>query len=281
MLQRCIAFLLFFSFLLNTRSQSARERFEQRKDVFLSNNIYVIYSGSAVLDSALKESFTKFWTIRPIKGFIAEKESRNLMPDEHNSFFHVSHYIWLVSQSSYAKRSTAGIFAFNGGKKNTGKYDLRFDAVSAEYFDYVCNEKEFDHVAYRLPLIVAGLQRDINLKYDTSGKAPFSHEKMLLINKEVMQGSARRAGIRKDAMGAWPWKHEVKPAEEIAQLIRSRDNRYLLLTPTLSDIGAIIELHDLESMKPVASVSRTAVMGLPWVRVKEIEKLVEAIRSGK
>ena len=278
MIRKCIIALLFIFSLANAIAQSAREQFEQRKDVFLNNNIYVVYEGNAVLDSALKEGFSKFWTLKPISGFVTEKEAKKLIPDEHNSFIYVSHVSWTESRSSSGGRSTAAIFAFNGGKKNRDKYKLREESASATHFDYFCNEKEFDKAAYRLPLMVADLQYDLNLKYDTVTVVPFNKRKVLIVNKDAMQGSGRRAGIRKDAMSAWPWKYEVKSAEEIGQLIRSRDNRYILLTSLLSDDGAVIKLHDLESMKKVALASRMAVMGLPWVRVKEMEKLVEKIQ---
>lgn len=269
--------LLFFSFLA-LNAQSAREIFEERKDIFLGNNIYVVYTGSPVLDSALKNDFSKYWTIRPIKGFITQEEFKELIRDKGNSFFYSTGYYYSVNRgSSHGDRSAACIFAFNGGKKNTGKYNLLFESTSISYFDTFGGEKNTENAAYRVPLMVADLQHDINLKYDTSAKPVFVKEKILLVNENLVKGNKKSESFRDGALGAWPWKYELMSPEKIASLIRARDSRYLLLTPVLSDAQAFVAVHDLASMKKLAVTGRGAIMGLPWVRDKEIQGLVDLL----
>jgi hypothetical protein len=282
MILRFSASLLITISFIAAHAQSTREQFEKDKDAFLACNMYVVYTGSPVLDSGLKECFSKYWTVKPIKGFITKEEFKELIHDKGNSFFYTTSYGWNVKNPADAhygrgERSSAAIFALPGGRKNLNKYILTVDAATLRGFDSFCGERNLDSAVYRLPLIVAELQNDINLKYNPASKAAFKKEKILLINKNLMNGQNKYAAIRGDAMAAWPWKYELMPPDQIGQLIRQRDSRYLLLTPVLSDGAAFMVVHDLESMKVVAVYSRTAVMGLPWVRAKDIEKLVEKI----
>jgi hypothetical protein len=282
MILRSLSTLLICLSMLALNAQSVREEYEGRKDIFLANNIYVIYTGSPVLDSALKEGFSKYWTVRPIKGFITKDELKELIADKGNSFFYPTGYFYSVNRgSSHGDRSAAGIFAFNGGKKNTGKYNLLVESASVEYFDAFCGEKDIEDAAYRLPLMVTDLQHDLNLKYDTTAKPTFAKDKILLINENSVKGKKRFESIRESALAAWPWKYELMSPEKIATMIRDRDTRYLLLTAVLSDAGAAVTVHDLASMKQLAVRGRSAIMGLPWVREKEMQALVDALSALK
>jgi hypothetical protein len=132
-LRQFFTIIISFSFL-SLNAQSAKEQFEAGKDVFPGNNLYVIYTGIATLDSSLKESFSKFWTIRPIKGFITKKELKSYIRDPKNSFFYTTP-LYYGTNSAGGGRFTSGIFAFNGGRKNTGKYNLLYESASIVYFD--------------------------------------------------------------------------------------------------------------------------------------------------
>ncbi|MBO9562473.1 MAG: hypothetical protein J7621_06845 [Niastella sp.] len=275
---RLLYILVFSISCLGLNAQSAKDAFEARKDIFLANNIYVVYTGNAVLDSAFKESFSKYWTIKPIKGFITKDEFKELIKDKGNSFFYSTDYHYSASGGgNHSSRSTTCIFAFNGGRKNTGKYNLMYESTSIQYYDAFGSEKDPENAAYRLPLIVTDFQHDINLKYDTSKKAVFVKEKILLVNENLVKGNKRSNSFQEGALAAWPWKYELMSPEKIASLIRARDSRYLLITPVLSDASAYIVVHDLASMKQLAIRGRSAIMGLPWVREKEMKSMVDAL----
>jgi hypothetical protein len=274
-LRQFFTFIISFSFL-SLNAQSAKEQFESRKDIFLGNNIYVIYTGIAKLDSSLKESFTKFWTIRPIKGFITEKELKIFISEPKNSFFYTTPYSYQISRTG-GYRFTSGIFAFNGGRKNTGKYNLLYESVSITYFDSYRAESKLETVAYRLPLLIADLQNDINLKYDSTTALKIDKRKILVINEKLVEGKG--SSIDRESLAAWPWKYELMSPEKIAILIRERNNQYVLLTPTLSDANSCVTIHDLASMRVVATASKFNIMREHWVRDKVIVKLVESINS--
>lgn len=272
-LKQLLTFIITISFL-SINAQSAKEQYEARKDIFLGNNLYVIFTGIATLDSSLKESFTKFWTLQPIKGFVTKKELKEHIRDPKNSFFYTTP---LGYEISGRPRFTSGIFVFNGGRRKTGRYNFLYESVSVAYFDSYRGEEKLEKAAYRLPLLVADLQHDINLKYNNPPAPAFDKSKILAINEKLVNGKG--SSIDQAALALWPWKYELMSPEKIATLIQEKNSQYMLLTPTLSDDNSSVTIHDLASMRVVARTYKNNVMREHWVQDKVIGKLVENINA--
>jgi hypothetical protein len=276
-LKPIFAFILFIS-CLSINAQSTIERLEATKEVFRNNSIYVIYSGKAVLDSALKECFNKFWTIQPIKRFISRDEFKELIKDKSNSFFYPMEYHYDINRmGGNTDRFTSGIFAFNGGRKNLNKYNLIYESVTIECFDTYRGESNMENCVYRLPLMVTKMQCEINSKHDADAIPKFDIKKILLINENLVEGK-KGASIQRDALAAWPGKYELMSPEKIAKFIRERNNQYLLLTPLISDASAGIILYDLATMKEIAFYGRNGILK-GWVRDKDIHGLIDKIND--
>ena len=253
---------------------------EAKRDIFLGNNIYVVYTDNAALDSSLHESFSKFWTIRPIKGYISKKELKNLIRDEKNSFFYTASFCH--NYQKYSNCATC-IFAINGGKKNTGKYSLMYDAAAVEYFDVIMYENDLEKSSYRLPLMVTSLEHAINLKYDAITKVKFNKQKILAVNNELVNAKKMRDRcIDMEALAAWPGKYELLSPDKISKLVRNRDENYLLITPVLTGLASFVALYDLASMRLVGTnQNRKNSLRTPWVRSREIESLLEYVNGNQ
>jgi hypothetical protein len=269
--------LLISSLLLNAQ-KTAQERLDADRDIFLANDIYVVYTGAAMLDSALKEDFNRFWTIRAIKGFISKEEFKTLIRDERNSFIYPKGYSYSMNRmSNNSARYGSAVFAFNGGRRNLNRYNLLYESVAIEYFDTFLGESEIENGIYRLPFVIKELQWGVNHKYDPS-RPLFDKNKTLIINENSIEGK-KGASIQRDALAAWPWKYEIMSLEKIAKLIREQNNHYLLLIPILSDMTADIEVYDLACLRSVAAVGGNAMFKNYWVRSKEIQRLVDKING--
>jgi hypothetical protein len=274
--------LMFLSFLVFSvtilKAQSAREEYETRKDIFLGNNIYVVYTGKAAFDSLLHENFSKFFTIRPIKGFISQKEFEKAIRDNSNSFI----YTTTACLNYGLKYPVCGfcILAFNGGRKNTSKYNFLTESAAVSYFDEFLYEKKLEKSGYRLPLIISDLEREINLKHDSTTAPKFNKQKILAVNIELVNGTKKQRGIDVEALAGWPGKYELLSSDKIAELVRNRDERYMLLTPVLAELAGYVQLHDLASMRVIATLHNgKTVFRTPWVRSREIEKLLDIINK--
>jgi len=249
---------------------------DERTITFKKNNIYIVYSGNATLDSSLASAFHDYWTVTPIKGYISEKELKTLIRDKQNSFIYLRYWYYPINRNYSGV--DGGMFCFNGGEKNLDKYNVMYDMVANDHIDVYGYEKKLENVAYRCCMMVKNLN-DLFAGQDLSPQKKYPwKDKILLINEKYFTGKKQWRVIKEGAFSSYPYKYEIASEEKIQHAVKSKDPKYMLLVTLLSDMSRNYVIYDLASWRIVMDKIHSGVFPLPMISEKEVNEMVESMR---
>lgn len=231
--------LIILLFLLPTSlfAQSGMDRIRaeiiETRNTFLKNNVHIVSTDNATMDTALAVAIRNNWKATAIKGMITPKELKTMIRDKNNSFITLREWNGVTYASTQGNVILlSGIFCFNGGKKNLDKYStvVGTDIVASEMADLGGYEGDLKKCLYRLDLMVGVIDSKVRQVPVNDSARKLYQTKTLLVNEKHFSKSKDRR-FEDNAFSNYPYKYKIASEAEITEAIRSRDERYQLIIP--------------------------------------------------
>jgi hypothetical protein len=247
---------------------------------FLKNKVYIVEADSKYgksFDSSFKAAMDEYWKLSEIGGYITRKELKSLDNSPSNSFIQPATDYWTDRTNMNSGRSASGVFLYVGKKKEP--FSEKFMST---WFGGWAGDN-FDDAAYRAELMVRDLINQ--LTYYNSKDSLFKKynpsllkkKKILLINKRHIKNEKKRDdNITDDAFDDYPYKIKFASSEEIKEIIKNKDKRYVFAIPIVNDRTRLVHMYDVETAFFIGGFQRGGAIALP-IRKKDVEKLVEII----
>lgn len=267
--------------LLFAQSGMDRIRAEiiETRNTFLKNNVYIISTDNATMDTALAIAIRNNWTATAIKGMITSKELKTLIRDKNNSFITLREWNGVTFAST--ERNVillSGIFCFNGGKKNIDKYStvIGTDIVAFDMADFGGYEGDLKKCIFRLDLMVGVIDSKVRQVPVNDSARNLYQTKTLLVNENHFSKSKDRR-FEDNAFSNYPYKYKIASEAEITEAIRSRDERYQLIVPILNGLMRGFCIFDI-APRLLTHTGKTTARGLkkPWLSGAEI---IQSLRT--
>src|SRR5215831_12299551 len=270
-----LAACLISSFYCHSQGLNANITPEQW-NTFKTNKIYFVFMGNAKFDSALKKAANEEWKLTQIAGFTDKNGLKQLISDKSLSFIIPTEWNYEERQRLNSDRYSSGLYAINGGKKKFSKYDYIRDVIMMVGFNVYGSEKKMEEAAYRLPFAIHVLNGNFypDKAYNSKGHLK---EKTLLLNEKIVRAKNRSwNSVDEGALKAYKYKYEIASESRIDSLVATRDNKYALLVPILSDMIDDVSIYDLGDRGILCSYHhRGTIWKFPWVRDEAFETFNE------
>jgi hypothetical protein len=248
---------------------------------FLKNKLFIVQTGLASFDSALKVAITNEWTVSPVGGYISRKEFETMKRLDGNSFLEPAVNSWYIpkSPSQREQHSTCALSFLEGHTVYPSTY-INYESIDLLEGNSI---ESFNVAIYRLGLIIRGRNnyyRSLDSKKDDgkiNGLTVLKTKTLLISDKAINDSSNQLMLFEKQAFAQYHHKIMLADENKIREIIQSKDSNYVLAVRLANGLGAGISFFDTASGAEIGRL--TTNQWTQAIRATEIELLEDKIKE--